>query len=153
MSQNSKYSKYIPRVARKTLLFEAACVWLIAGSILMYKGISLLNTIGEDVNWLIFLGCLVGGVVFFLVMFLKISDKYINRIKDFTHDRLCVFSFFGLKGYIMMFSMITLGIVLRKTGFVPVIIMGYFYFFMGTPLLLSAIRFLRAAIIHPKANK
>lgn len=150
MSQENKYLKYIPRVSRKTLLFEATCVWTIAGSILAYKGANLL---GEKINWLILLGCVVGGIGFYLFLFKKISNKYTKRIKDFTHDRLHIFSFFGLKGYIMMFSMITLGIVLRKTGVIPINILAYFYFFMGTPLLLSAFKFLHVAITFRKMKE
>lgn len=149
MVQESKVSKYTLKVSKRTLLFEAACVWFIAGGILSYKGFILLTNTG-GINWWILLACLTGGIGFFLILFAKISGKHIKRIKGLANERACIFSFFNLKGYLMMLAMITLGITLRKTGIIPTTPLAYFYFFMGTPLLISAIKFLFAAFTYEK---
>jgi len=144
MTQN-KYSKLLPKVSRRILLFEAAFVWLFASFMLSYKGISALKK--EDaINLRILLVCIAGGVLFYLAMFTRISDKHIIRISELKPDNSHVFAFFNLKGYVMMVGMISLGILLRITGVIPIQPLAYFYFFMGTPLFLSSLRFLYYAI-------
>jgi hypothetical protein len=56
-------------------------------------------------------------------------------------DKPSVFAFFNLKSYMMMFSMIALGITLRKTGIVSAEYLAVMYITMGIPLLMSSFRF------------
>ncbi|WP_318348641.1 hypothetical protein [Aquipluma nitroreducens] len=56
-------------------------------------------------------------------------------------ERPVVFSFFNLKSYVMMFSMITMGVTLRLTGLVSPANLALVYVTMGIPLLMSSIRF------------
>lgn len=147
MENQNNILKFIPKVSKRTLLLEATCVWLIAGSILFIRGIISIKALGE-INYLVLLGCIIGGVGFFRVMFLKISDKYIKHIKDRKEKKSSVFSFFSPKGYLMMVLMISFGITLKKLNVIPLLYLSYFFFFMATPLLLSAVRFLIAAIKH-----
>ncbi len=149
MNKENRLAKYTLRVSKRTLLFEAACVWLIAAGVLSYKGFVMLTNAG-GINWWILLTCLLGGIGFYLILFTKISGKHIKRIKERPIERPCLFSFFNWKGYLMMLIMITSGIVLRSSGVVPIIPMPYFYFFMGTPLLISAIKFLHSGVTYNK---
>jgi hypothetical protein len=58
-----------------------------------------------------------------------------------SDPRPSVFSFFGLKAYVLMALMISGGILLRASKLIEPSLLYTFYVFMGTPLLLSAIRF------------
>lgn len=133
--------KKIPRVSRRILLFEAGIVWLFASFMLFRKGFIFLKELNALNIWIL-IACLIGGVVFFFIMFMKISSKHIRRIHVLDDDERHIFAFFNVKGYIMMAGMISLGILLRKTGIFPIVPLSYFYFFMGTPLFLSGWRFL-----------
>lgn len=147
MENQNSILKFIPKVSKRTLLLEATCVWLIAGSVLFIRGIISIKALG-DINYLILIACIIGGIGFFRVMFLKISDKYIKHIKDRKEKKSHIFSFFSPKGYLMMILMISFGITLKKLNVIPLLYLSYFFFFMATPLLLSAVRFLIAAIKH-----
>lgn len=133
--------RIFPKVSKRILLFEAGIVWLFASFMLCRKGFIFLRELDALNVWVV-IACVLGGIVFFRVMFLKISSKHIRRIHLLDEDARHIFAFFNIKGYIMMAGMISLGVILRKTGLIPVKPLSYFYFFMGTPLFLSGIRFI-----------
>jgi hypothetical protein len=136
-----------PGVPKRHLLLNAASLWLIAAVLLIYRGKQLLP--GTEHFWPgIFLAAAAGIFMFFLV-FLQLSIKLIRRIRALEILKPCVFSFFDLKGYIMMFIMIGLGIFLRRSEIISEEILAYFYFSMSIPLLLSSLRFFLAWIRYP----
>jgi hypothetical protein len=84
---------------------------------------------------------LAGGIIFFRVLFFRISSKHILRISSLEILRPCVFSFFNFRSYLLMALMITMGISVRKFHLISAEFLAYFYITMATPLLLSAARF------------
>ena len=137
-------------VSSRILLFEAGLVWLFASFMLYHKGFVILSE--NLIVWMLAF-CVLGGGVFYLLMFGRISGKYIKRIHSLSENSRHILAFFNLKGYITMTVMISLGVILRKTGIIPIIPLAYFYCFMGTPLLISAIRFFYAAIRFKISNQ
>ena len=129
-----------PGISKRYLLFVAALVWTFAGGMLLARGISFLLQNPVDL-WLRVVISIVGGTLFYVLLFSKISLKHTLRIVNLKYDKPCVFSFFNLKSYLMMGGMISLGILLRKSGIVPVIYLSALYVTMGIPLFLSALRF------------
>lgn len=148
-SQNSILFFLKPAIPKRYLLFVAAIAWTFAGGMLLFRGISVIFPLVSNRLWEL-TACLVGGVVFYVFMFSKISAKHVNRILGMQVEKPCLFSFFNVRSYIMMFSMITMGILLRKTGIVPLEYLSYVYITMGIPLSVSAIRFYSNAINYQK---
>ena len=134
------FQSLTPRTLKKNLLFIAALVWSFAGGMLLFRGFLFLEVLPEH-RLLKGSIALLGGVVFFIVLFQKISRKHVNRINNLPLQRPCLFSFFNLKSYFMMFLMISGGIFLRKSGLISVEYLALIYLTMGIPLLLSSIRF------------
>lgn len=66
---------------------------------------------------------------------------HIKRLVEFRKERYCIFSFFSVRSYLLMFIMISMGILLRKSELIEVGHLAFLYMMMGVPLLLSAIRF------------
>ena len=133
-------SAFVPRVSKRYLLLVAALVWTFAGGMLLLRGFS--TDHASEPNWTLkIVFCLVGGLLFYKVMFDRISSKHVKRIKSMETERPVVFSFFNLKSYIMMFSMITMGVTFRLTGLVSPVHLALVYVTMGIPLLMSSIRF------------
>ncbi len=138
-----------PGVPKRALFFIAATVWGFAGVLLCARGwkqamqapLVLLFTLG-----VIFV------IAFDHYIFSRIPRKHIQRITSIRHDAPCVFSFLDWRGYIMMATMITLGIVLRVSGVVSLRTLGTVYVFMGIFLLLSAFRFASAGILYEHGN-
>lgn len=129
-----------PAVPKRVLLFIAAGVWTFAGSMLMLKGYKMLDTTGIFL-WLKLLVVLLGGIVFYLRFFSKLSLKHSLRILGLKNEFPCLFSFFNFKSYLVMFFMISMGITLRTTGWIPFPYLAFLYLMMSVPLLLSSIRF------------
>lgn len=69
--------------------------------------------------------------------------KHTKRIMSSPLTKHCIFSFFDLKGYIIMSIMIGGGITLRNAHIINPVYLGTFYLGLGTALLLSGIKFLQ----------
>lgn len=129
-----------PRVSKRTLFFIAGIVWTIAGGILLYRGMLMMMGNGSF-YYVPFAISVLGGILFYVFLFSKISVRYVEHIHSITHERPSAFSFFDRKGYFMMLGMITLGISLRSSGLVPASIMSVVYVTMGIPLAVSSVNF------------
>jgi len=133
------------KVSAQTLLFIASYVWFFAGSMLLFRGISGIDYSFKYLEWILPV-CGVAGIIFYLKMFSRISHKHIERIKSMQGRRYPFYCFFNKRSYILMFSMITFGITLRKLHLFPFTYLALFYVVMGVPLFISSFRFIRAAI-------
>lgn len=129
-----------PGVPRRWLLMLAGVLWTVGGGMLIIRGVIGLIPHESNAYIEIPLGFL-AGLVFYLVLFKRISKKHVNRILALKPSKPCMFSFFDVRGYIMMTIMISAGITLRKLNLVDPEILYTFYVCMGVPLLLSAIKF------------
>lgn len=128
------------RVSKHYLLLVAAIVWTFAGGMLIYRGF-LMNEV-LPLHWMLkLLLCVISGLLFFRLLFNRISAKHVHRIEGLAIERPVIFSFFDGKSYLMMFSMISLGIILRKSGIVSPQYLSMLYITMGIPLLMSSFRF------------
>lgn len=138
---------FTPRLPRRGLLFVAAGLWTFAGSILIYKGIHMLDKAAQMI-WLRLLVSLVTGLVFYWFMFAKISAKHTNRIMGLKRERPCLFSFFNSRSYLLMLAMISAGVFLRRSGLVPQHYLSSLYLTMGVPLSLSSVKFYYTGIFY-----
>ena len=129
-----------PKLPKRYLLFLAAVVWTFAGGMLLFKGAAFMRDV-KDYVWLRILISAIGGALFYVVLFSKISIKHTRRILNLKSESPCLFSFFSIKSYILMAIMITSGILLRKSGIIGMGYLSVIYLTMGIPLFLSAFRF------------
>lgn len=141
--------RFKPGVPKRYLLLAAGLAWTTAGLILGLRGILWVLTHDSFVP-VHFIVAVIFGLIFFQLVFAKVSLKHITRIHAMEILRPSLFAFFDAKGYIMMALMISLGIFLRHTSFVPPEFLYNFYVLMGTPLLVSALRFYWAFARYPK---
>lgn len=132
--------KYKPSVSRRNLLFIAGLAWTTAGGILSGRGLNYLVVHGNHL-WLRLAGGVFFGLLFYVLLFAKISRKHIRRIRGLNIPYPCAFSFFNVRGYFMMAVMITGGVMLRRFDVIGKEWLYNFYVTMGVPLLLSAARF------------
>ena len=133
-------NKAKPSVSKHTLLLIAGLAWTTAGGILAGRGLNYLIQNNQYLGWRL-AGGLFFGLLFYVLLFAKISKKHIKRIKGLNIPYPCAFSFFNLRGYLMMAIMITGGIMLRRFDVINKAWLYNFYVTMGVPLLISASRF------------
>jgi hypothetical protein len=132
--------KIKPSVSKHTLLLIAGIAWTTAGGILAGRGLSYLCQHSEFMGWRLAGGLFV-GLLFYILLFAKISKTHIRRIRGLNIPYPCAFSFFNFRGYVMMAVMITGGIMLRRFDVINRSLLYNFYITMGVPLLISASRF------------
>lgn len=137
-----------PRVTKRYLLLIAAFAWTMAGTMLLARGFLLSGKI-RHTHWMMILISILGGGLFYFVLFSKISASHVRRILGLQNDRPSIFSFFNLRSYLLMTIMISSGIILRKTGILYSGTLSLVYITMGVPLLLSSIRFFYQWMIYP----
>lgn len=141
----SHYENLKPGVSKHILLLIAGVAWTIAGGMLLFRGLSFLQP-QTSIDIIKALICVAFGVLFYMLMFTKISAKHILRITTMPYERPFFLAFFNAKSYLFIPLMIGTGIFLRKSGIVPIEYLSHFYLIMGTPLLLSAFRFYYAFV-------
>jgi hypothetical protein len=134
------FERIKPGVSKRTLLLIAGFAWTIAGGILILRSLAYLIGVNHHLVPEIITG-IVFGIIFYLLLFARISKKHINRITLIKVDNPCFFSFFNFRSYLLMAIMISGGIMLRLSGLINPDFIYTFFLTMGIPLLVSAYRF------------
>jgi hypothetical protein len=134
------WEKIKPAVPKRMLLLVAGCAWSIAGGILIARGLIQLIRFNHYLVLDVSVAILT-GILFYLVLFARISSKHITRIALIPVDNPCFFSFFNFRSYLLMAVMIAGGITLRKLNLVPPEYLYTFFLAMGLPLMISSYRF------------
>lgn len=99
-------------VNRKVLLITAGVVWIIAGVNILRIGI--MTWLTDSQYWLFKIGeATVVFLLFFLFVFKRLYYKHTKRIGEKKKEKNCPFSFFDVKGWIIMVFMITFGVTMR----------------------------------------
>src|SRR5512136_869572 len=113
----SLLERFKPAVRKRNLLMVAGCVWMLAGGILIYRALATLIPYHHFLSAEILVGILI-GIVFYALLFARISRKHIYRITLIRINNPCFFSFFNFRSYLLMAIMITGGIIVRKLNIV-----------------------------------
>jgi hypothetical protein len=127
-----------PGVPKVVLIALGAALWGFAAYRILKMGFIFIekHALHHFLNYLIGVA---GFIPFFLLVFRKVSLRYITRIKNLPHRRPCMFAFFDLRGYIMMSFMITMGILVSHWKVIPELYKGTFFISLGLSLLASSI--------------
>ncbi len=135
----TKFShKYKPGAPKIVLIILGASLWAFASYRILKLGIVKIELHALH-HWLNYLIGLAGFFPFFILVFRKVSRRYVNRIINHKYERPCIFGFFNLRGYILMSLMITMGIFVSRWEVIPDLYKGTFFISLGLSLLASAI--------------
>jgi hypothetical protein len=135
---NQILQKLKPGVPKPVLIALGAALWGFAAFRILKMGFIFIerHALHHFVNYLIGIA---GFIPFFMLVFRKVSLRYINRIINLPQRRPCMFAFFDLRGYIMMSFMITIGILVSHWKVIPELYKGTFFISLGLSLLASSI--------------
>ena len=129
------------KVDKKHLLAINGLLWTAIGTKISITGVSrYLQTEAGKLWWMIPQSVLVFAG--FYMMFTGIVRKYAERIHALEGPKEPVWKTFGLKGYLIIAFMITLGIALKRIPQVPDSFIAWFYCGLGPGLLSAGIRFI-----------
>jgi len=130
-------------VNKNYLMLIAGLVWVLAGCMVMSIGIPLLVRLTPDNNWLALLAIIV-FLVFYFLIFVKLVNKHVDRIRNKPVAKMPFWYFFDLPSYIIMLVMISGGIILRVEHLIPELLIAFFYSGLGFALFACGTRFLNA---------
>lgn len=141
--------KLKPGIPKQGLLYIATLVWAFVSFRILFIGYE--DIIENTSLYWVFIptGALL-AIPFFKFLFLRVANKHIDRILRVESERPCLFSFFDIKGYLIMAFMIALGISAQKARFIPHSYLGIFYISLGFSLFFSALHFLVSGIRYKK---
>lgn len=125
-------------VKKLTLLLLASVVWLIAGFNVLKIGI---ETYANYLSVINFLLSVLVFLIFWFMVFHKLTIKHTERISNYTKDRQFILNFFDLKSFLIMAVMITGGLLIRKFSLLPDRFIAAFYTGLGSALFLAGVFF------------
>lgn len=140
-----------PGVPKRWLFFIAALVWAYA-AFRVFKMAWLYAPDASLPMWEVIVFGLIGFVVFFNFVFLKVCRKHIRRITSMGKRNPCLFAFFGWKSYLLIAFMVSMGILLAHLHLIPLFLQGIFYIALGGSLLFSALMLLNAGILYHESK-
>lgn len=145
-NRNMKYG-----VNRKVLLVTAGVVWIAAGANILRIGI--VTWLTDSQYWLFKIGeATVVFLLFFLLIFKKLYYKHTKRIEQKKREKNCPFSFFDVKGWIVMVFMITFGITMRSFHWLPDAFISVFYTGLSLALIFTGVLFIRYWWVNREGN-
>ena len=136
-----------PGVPKRWLFFMAALVWAYAAFRVLKMAFQYAPE-GSLPLWEVIVFGLIGFVVFFNFVFLKVCRKHIRRISSMEQKKPCLFAFFGWKSYLLIAIMVSMGILFARLEVLPLFLQGIFYIALGASLFLSALMLLNAGILY-----
>ena len=120
------------------MLITAGVVWIIAGGNILRIGI--MTWLTDSQYWLFKIGeATVVFLLFFLFVFKRLYYKHTKRIGEKKKEKNCPFSFFDVKGWIIMVFMITFGITMRSFHILPDAFISVFYTGLSLALMFSLV--------------
>jgi hypothetical protein len=138
-SATSLLKKYDPAVSKHWLLAVAGCMWAGVGVMLCVLAYGWLTHPATPLA----LACAVVGVLIALAAnrfeFTRLALRNIDRILRYP-DKVCVFAFQAWSGYVMIFGMIALGIVLRHSP-LPKPYLAVIYVAIGGALIQASVNY------------
>lgn len=137
--------KYKPGAPKIVLIIIGASIWGFASYRILRLGITSIEHHSLH-HWTNYLIGLAGFIPFFLLVFRKVSRRYINRIIHHKYERPCIFGFFDLRGYLIMSFMIGMGILVSHWELIPELYKGTFFISLGLSLLASAVFYIAEGI-------
>lgn len=141
-----------PGVPKIVLIILGASVWAFAAYRIIGLGIRMIEHHALH-HWLNYLIGLAGFIPFFLLVFRKVSRRYVTRIINHKYERPCLFGFFDVRGYILMSFMISMGILVSRWNLIPELYKGTFFISLGLSLLASAIFYIAEGIKFIRRRK
>ncbi len=128
----------IVKVKKYNLLLIASLVWLIAGFNVLKIGVTTYSGYTTILNFGL---SAVVFVLFWFMVFYKLTKKHTNRICAYTEEKQFFLNFFDVKSFITMIFMMSFGITARKINLFPDRFIAVFYTGLGTALFMAGLLF------------
>ena len=133
------------------LLLVSGVMWSGVGILLLNFAYHWKPLLSESQVLMTWPGGFVLGLIIFLFGFGKIAKKNIGRIRGLPPEP-AIWNFQSPKSYLIIAFMVALGIFLRKTPYVPRVILTPIYIGLGVGLFLSSFHYYREGFSRQQAG-
>lgn len=126
-------------INKQKLFIIAGTVWCVAGTMVTKTGIQAWLKVNSI---LINILAVIIYIIFYTFIFSKLVKKHEIRIMSNTNSKMKIWHFFDKQSYIIMFVMMSIGIILRKSNLLSINFFSFFYTGLGLALFFCGIRFI-----------
>ncbi|MCF6238562.1 MAG: hypothetical protein L3J79_07085 [Candidatus Marinimicrobia bacterium] len=137
-------SPIIP-VPKRYLLLVSGLMWSAVGLMLIALATGWLQDLQFEPHWLIIVEGIIPGILVAVFGFTRIVQKNIQRIRAMD-SQASVFAFQAWHSYVLIVIMMSMGIYVRQSGLIPMILKTPGYYTIGTALSVSSIKYYQAFI-------
>ena len=130
---------------KRALFIFGGLLWAFAGIRVFTLGFGDLFSHAENPYSYLLISVIV-YLMFHNFIFSKMVNKHVRRITEKARDKYCIFSFFDVKGYLIMAFMIAGGITIRNLGIINPVYLGSFYIGLGGALATSGIMYFLSGV-------
>lgn len=135
----------MPKVPKSVLFIIAGLLWASVGIFLIRLSHTWFIKFPTTVELLVILAGLIAGSIVSYFGFSKIADKNIYRINNYE-GKVCIWAFQKWTSYLLIAFMMSLGIFLRSSNFIPKYVIVFIYITIGTALFTSSFRYFQFLI-------
>ena len=133
----------------RILFIVGGLLWTFAGARIFTLGYGdLFNNSQNPFSYI--LGTIIVYILFYNFIFSKMVKKHLKRIIESAKEKYCIFSFFDIKGYVIMAIMIAGGITIRSSGIINPVYLGSFYLGLGGALATSGVMYFLSGINYER---
>ncbi len=141
----------MPRVNKNILILFAGILWSGVGILLVNIASRWFPLLSQTELIVVITGSIILGSIISYFGFSKIAKKNIDRI-NLYEKKVCFWAFQKWQSYLLVIFMISLGVFMRTTSFVPKIILSVIYISIGFALFTASFAYYFHLSKKRKAN-
>ena len=141
-----------PGVNNKILIAISTIMWSAVGIMLNYFAVCWFNLLSNFEIIIVIVSGIFLGFIIAIKGFRKIARKNIYRIKNLP-EKACIFAFQSWESYLLIIVMLSMGIFLRKTDYVPRLLLAPVYIGLGLALFGSSLEYYYDLVIKRQENR
>ena len=130
----------MPKVNKNILILVSGILWSGVGVLLISIASKWFNLlVDKEIIYAIIEGIILGTLISYFG-FSNLAEKNIDRINLYS-NKVCIWAFQKWQSYLLIIFMISLGIFMRKTSFVPKILLTPMYIGIGFALFTASFKY------------
>ena len=127
-------------VSKKYLLLVSGLMWSGVGLMLIILATRWMQNLNLAYPWLLIVAGIIPGILVAHFGFSQIVQENIQRIEEMD-TRPSVFAFQAWHSYVLIVIMMSMGIYVRHSGLIPMLLKTPGYYTIGTALSLSSFKY------------
>ncbi len=130
----------MPKVHKNILILIAGVLWSGVGILLNFFASRWFHLLSQNQFILAIIGGILLGAIISYFGFSSLAQKNINRI-NLYENKVCMWAFQKWQSYILIIFMISLGIFMRKTSYMPKYLLTPMYIGIGFALFSASFKY------------